>query len=590
MLCELAIENLALFESATLSLGAGLNAITGETGAGKSLLVDALELLLGERPRAAMVRKGAKEARVEGRFVIAGNSAAVKEIARFLAEHLPEMHEEWTSAPADAERELILARAVAADGGRSRAWINHRAVTQRVLRDLASRMVEIHGQNDHQRVLEPAEQIALLDAFGNAEHKLAAYRKSREAWLGAARVLDEFETRARERTARLDLLHFQRKELADAKPNVEEHRELLDERELQRNGAALVTDVGGIVNELGEEESNALDVVRRAARVLERWEGRIGALDRPLEELRAALAHLEEAHAALTAFHAGLEHSPQRLEAIEQRLFALEQLQKKYRLDVAGLVQRAKEVESELAQAEGETEGREALAKARDEAFQELETRANALSAARKSVRARLIKEVERRLAELGLERARFDVRLEPKRANAADSPNADAVSAARAARERRFGIDGADELEFLLAANPGEGAQPLRVVASGGEAARIMLALRTALAVRQTIPTLIFDEVDAGVGGRLGPKVGEHLRELARTQHQVVCVTHLPAIAALADQHFKVEKRVRAGRTQTVVTPLEGDARVSEVADMIAGGADQASAKAEARRLLGSR
>lgn len=590
MLCELSIENLALFESATLTLGAGLNAITGETGAGKSLLVDALELLLGERPRAAMVRKGAREARVEGRFVLAGGSAAIPEIASFLKDELPELSDEWNSLDADGERELILARAVAADGGRSRAWINHRAVTQRVLRELASRMVEIHGQNDHQRVFETAEQTLLLDAFGGLESKLAAYRASRSRWLQASHELVQFEQRARERRDRLDLLQFQRRELGDAKLSVEEHRELLSERELQRNGAALGTDIGAIVAELGEQESSALDLVRRSLRVLERWEGRIEVLDPSLEELRQALAHLDEAHTGLASFRDGLEHSPQRLETIEQRLFTIEQLEKKYRLDVAGLIARSKDVERELEQVEGEAGGREALESARAAALAELETRAAALSQARRSVRARLVKEVERRLAELGLERARFDVRIGARKAAASDSPNADAAAAQRAGEAQRFSSSGADEIEFLLAANPGEGAQPLRAVASGGEAARIMLALRTALALRQTIPTLIFDEVDAGVGGRLGPKVGEHLRELARTQHQVVCVTHLPAIAALADQHFKVEKRVRSGRTQTVVSVLEGDARVSEVADMIAGGADQASAKAEARRLLGSR
>jgi DNA repair protein RecN (Recombination protein N) len=587
MLSELSIENLALLESATLAFGPGLNAITGETGAGKSLLVDALELLLGERPRASLVRKGAKEARVEGRFVLEARGGAQAQLAAWLGEHLPAVAETWSALADGAEREIVLSRTLNAEG-RTRAWIDHRPVTQRALREIAALLVEVHGQNEHQSLFDPVQQTALLDAFGDLAPKLATYRATRARWLAAAEALARFEERARERRDRLDLLRFQSRELAEAALSLEEHTALLAERELQRNGSALGSELGAVVGELCEDEHAALEAVRRAVRALERWETRIPSLAAPAEDLRAALAHLDEAAQALTSFHGGLEYSPQRLEEIEARLYGIERLEQKYRLDVAGLVAHAQGVAREVEQAERAADDRGELAETSARALAELERDAATLTTARKALRTRLKKEVERRLAELGLEKARFDVALEPRNAPDLASPNATAERTDALAHERRFGPDGADRVEFLLAANPGEDAQALRLVASGGEAARILLALRTALAVRQAIPTLVFDEIDSGVGGRLGPRVGEHLRELARTQHQVLCVTHLPAIAALADHHFRVEKRTAAGRTRTVVKELEGDARVAEVADMIAGGSAQSTAQAEARRLLG--
>jgi len=586
MLCELAIENLALFESATLAFGAGLNAITGETGAGKSLLVDALELLLGERPRASLVRKGAKEARVEGRFVLPAESTRAKELATWFEANLPGALEEWNELEPGDERELILTRTLSAEG-RSRTWINHRPATQRVLRELASLLVEIHGQNEHQRLLETAEQRRLLDAFGELERELATYSAARATWLAAANALAEFDARARERRDKLDLLSFQARELGEAKLSVDEHRALLEERELQRNGSALAKELGVVVDELVEGESAALGALRRAQRVLERWEAKIPALAGSAEGVRQALAHLEESAHELVRFQDGLEHSPERLDAIEQRLYAVERLEAKYRLDVAGLVAKQAELVRELAAMETAAVDHAGLEKEVERTRAELEKRANALTQARRGLRPRLKKEVEKRLADLGLEKARFEVKVEPRTAPELASPNVDAARSRALADERRFGPDGADAVEFLLAANPGEGAEPLRLVASGGEAARIMLALRTALSVKQSIPTLVFDEVDSGVGGRLGPKVGEHLKELAGTQHQVLCVTHLPAIAALAHHHFQVKKSVAGGRTKTLVTELDGDARVAEIADMIAGGASQATARAEAKRLL---
>lgn len=586
MLRELSIENLALFERASLTFGPGLNVISGETGAGKSLLVGALELLLGDRPRSSIVRTGAAQARVEGLFALPARSSGAVAVAAWLAENLPLALEEWNALGPDDEREVILSRTVSTDG-KTRAFVNQRPVTQRVLRDFAAQLVEIHGQNEHQQLLDTAEQTRLLDAFGELEPKLSTYRERRAHWLALrARTLD-VRSQSRERRDRLDLLRFQSGELAEARLSEDEHAGLLHERELLRHAGELGSQLGALAAELSTSDRAALDVLRRATRVLDHWEPRIPSLSETAQELRDALLHLEEASAGIGRFLEGIEYSPERLEAVETRLYRIELLEKKYATDVAGLVAREREIAAELARFDAHPESVEALAALEAEAARELSVAARSLTTARRALRTRLKREVEKTLSELGLERARFEVSVEPRLAPDLHSPNAPAQATEALADARRLAPDGADHVEFLLAANPGEELAPLRNVASGGETARIMLALRTVLAAAQPIPTLVFDEVDSGVGGRLGPKVGEHLRALS-SHHQVLCVTHLPAIAALAHHHFKVSKDVAGGRTRTSAAELFEQERVEEIADMIAGGAAHATARAEARRLLG--
>jgi DNA repair protein RecN (Recombination protein N) len=586
MLRELSIENLALFERAALTFGPGLNVISGETGAGKSLLVGALELLLGDRARSSIVRAGAKETRVEGLFALDARSAGAGDVAAWLKDNLPLALEEWAELGAGDDREVILTRTVAADG-KTRAFVNQRPVTQRLLRELAAQLVEIHGQNEHQRLLDPNEQTRLLDAYGELEPKLSAYRDRRASWLALRAEITGREARSRDRRDRLDLLRFQSSELADARLSVDEHAGLLRERELLRHANELGAQLGAIASELASSDPPALDVVRRAVRVLDHWESRIPSLAATAQELRDALIHLEEAASGIGQFLEGIEYSPERLEVVEARLFQIELLEKKYATDVAGLVARELEIKAELAAFDTEPQSLEVLAAREARALEELTGAARALTTARRALRARLKRDVQKTLAELGLERASFEVSVEPRPTLDLHSPNASAQSTDALSDARRFATDGADHVEFWLTANPGETPAPLRNVASGGEAARIMLALRTVLAARQTIPTLVFDEIDAGVGGRLGPKVGEHLRALSK-HHQVLCVTHLPAIAALAHHHFKVSKDVAAGRTRTKAAELFEQDRVEEIADMIAGGAAHATARAEARRLLG--
>ena len=576
MLLELTISDLALIEKAALHFGPGLNVITGETGAGKSLLVDALELLLGQRARSEMVRGGAKRARVEGRFAFAVEGWG-RAVADWLRENLPETLEEWEEEGEDGELELILTRTLSRDG-RSRAHVNHRPVTRGLLRELAAHLVEIHGQNDHQRLFDPHEQLRLLDTFGELEGQVAGYRERRDRWRGLAGRLEEFEALQAERLQRIDVLRFQADELAVADPSADERSNLEEERTLLRYASELSMDLGGLVQDLGEADGAALEVVQRAERVLEVWAERLPILGEAANAAREASAYLAEAVQGLRTVVDAAEADPARLEEVEERLGLIERLERKYHTDAAGLVERRDAIEEELAGLRADAGDREDLEAELAKARRSLVQSAGKLTKSRTGLLEGLKVSVEKGFADLGLERACFEAHLVP----CGVQDKSDPLRVDRA----RFAESGAEAVEFHLAANPGEPFAPLRKVASGGEMARTMLALRGALAVQQSTPTLIFDEVDAGVGGRLGPKVGAHLAALGQ-HHQVLCVTHLPAIAAAAAQHMRVAQAVDDGRTRTHVTSLSGEERVLEIADMIAGGADQATARAEAQRLL---
>jgi DNA repair protein RecN (Recombination protein N) len=576
MLLELVVSDLALFERARLSFGPGLNVLTGETGAGKSLLVGALELLHGGKPRAGIVRQGAERALVEGRFGIPPESDGER-LRRWLARHLPAVTESWGELEPGEERELVLSRSVGADG-RTRAYVDQRPVGRALLAELAERLFEIHGQYDQQRLFEPAEQLRLLDGYGSLGEGVRAYAEARARWMALAARAQDLREREAERRDRLDLARFQRSELEAAGLEPEERGRLEPEREVLRHAESLQQGLANLVGELSTGEDALLDRLRRTERFLSLWRSQVGALGEPSEAVSAALVHLEEAARALEGFLDRLEVDPQRLELVEGRLAEIERLERKYHLDLAGLVARLGELAAEIRELESEAASLGTLEGEIAAAREELLARGAELRRARKALRTPLVRAVGKRLAELGLERARFDLRLGQRGDDdAAPDPAAD---------RELFGERGMDRIEFLLAANPGEALLRLRECASGGEAARILLALRSVLAERSKGRTLVFDEIDTGVGGRLGPVVGARLRELG-TNHQVLCVTHMPAIAALADRHLVVRKHVTGGRTHADAEPLEGEARVEEVADMIAGGADHETARAEARRLL---
>lgn len=609
MLVDLSIRDLALIEAAELTFGPGLNVISGETGAGKSLLVGALELALGARARVGgggQVREGAQEARVEARFEfqrVQNGSAAASDCALaadralaigvWLEHNLPDFVEDW-----DASHELILGRTITSEG-RTRARINQRPVALKSLRDLAALFLEIHGQNDHQKLCEADEQMRLVDAYAGAANQLGGYREARRSWLGAVALFKEFHNARDDRRDRLDLLRFQVGELADAQLIPGEIESLKVERELLRHGEELRGELGGVTQDLSESDGALLDQVRSMERTVSSWQSRVEGLKEPSESLREAVVYLEEAAAGLVTFTDSIEVDPGRLEEVEERLNELERLCAKFGGDEAGLTDLAIRLEAELEGLE-QTEGSsEKLELNVSSARKKMAADAKKLTQARAASRKPLAAEVETALAGLELGRASFEVSLCERSKTARTEDGGDCSESAQAEGRpmqaiaedtNYFGPDGVEGIEFLLAANPGEAAAPLAKVASGGEAARIMLALRGVLAASDRGRTLVFDEVDAGVGGRLGPAVAERLRELGKG-NQVLCITHLPSIAAAAHLHHKVAKEVRVGRTVTIFDELSRkgaeEARVRELADMIAGGADEKTARAEASRLL---
>jgi len=569
MLVELSIRDLALIEAAELSFGPGLNTITGETGAGKSLLVGALELLVGARLRqrgASVVRAGAKVARVEGRFELVPGGERARIVGAYLAKELPDLHGDFAASAEDGGvHELILGRTVTQEG-KSRAHLGQRPASLKALRSLASLLFEIHGQNDHQRLLLPEEQLALLDAFAGARGELEAYRECRLRWRTTRDALAAFEAERAERRDRLDLLRYQLGELTDARLEPGERQRLVAEREILRHAGQLATELGAVAENLSEGDGALIDVLRTMLRRIEAWRARVPGLDDVANNLREAMVFGEEAAAGLVTFNDSVEVDPARLEEVEERLAELERLTHKYQLDDTALIEHAAGLEDAVAELE-RVEGSSAeLEAAVASAAHELAAAAKALTRKREAARKPLGKAVEAALAGLGLVRASFALAFRPY--GAAPGPM------------------GAETVEFQLAANPGELPAPLAAVASGGEAARIMLALRGVLVAGESGRCLVFDEIDAGVGGRLGPEVAGRLRELGEA-HQVLCVTHLASIAAGAHRHHRVAKEVRGGRTLTVFAELEGEARVRELADMLAGGADEATARAEAGRLL---
>jgi DNA repair protein RecN (Recombination protein N) len=572
VLIELVIRDLALIQEADLVFGEGLNAVTGETGAGKSLLVGALEILLGETPRggaAAWVREGARSARVEGRFAIADKELA-RRVEGWCAEHLPDHLE----ALREGDGEVVLARTLGTDG-RTRAHVDGRPVTRRALRALAQLLVEVHGQNEHQRLLEGAEQLRLLDDFGGLSELREAAAGARDAWLELDDRLRALAAERQERVERLDHLRYRREELALLGLGEGERDELTAERTMLRRAEELRGTVGGLVQELREREGSLLERLTHAERIVGDLRPDLPALDQPSEELRAAVVSVEEASVALASFLDGVERDPARLEEVEERLATIERLEARHDAHGDELLGALRVIEEEVARLEGGDREEGELGEESERA------RAKALRAASKLTKARtklldpLRDEVVGALKGLGLERADFEAVLAPRAPTGDGDPD-----------RGRLTETGADELCFVLAANPGEARRPLAQVASGGEAARIMLALRGVLAAADRGRTLVFDEIDSGVGGRLGPEVAARLR-LVAGHHQVLCVTHLPAIAAAAHVHLRAAKAVRGGRTRTIVEELAGDEREREVAAMIAGGAEEETARAEARRLL---
>jgi len=555
MLFELRVENLLLMERAELRLGEGLNILTGETGAGKTLLAHALDLLLGGRARSGIVRPGAAEAYVEGVFSLPAAFATAGD----------------ERIPAGAE-ELVLARRVWPDG-RTRAYVGGRAATVADLRELGGAMLAFYGQHEHRKLMLGTAQLDVLDAYCGSEQS-----RVRERIRSAYGRVRELEARTEEvrglagaRERELDLLAFELGEIEAAAPSEEEETVLTHDRERLRNVEALRAAAATGADAIAPPDGDGVsELLARAARELELVAGLEPALASLYERLEALRYEAEDAGAELRRYLLALEgDGPARLEEVEERLGLFARLERKHGGSIAEVLAHAERCRARCAELEGAEVALEAAEAELSDARGELERLAAQLHAAREAAAPELAAAVRERLAELAMADAEFEVRL--------------------SARTGGCGPRGSDTVELLIAPNAGVPAAPLREIASGGELSRVMLAL---LSVAHSEPgpgeqaLLVFDEIDAGIGGHTARAVGEHLRALAGAR-QVLCITHLPQVASLAERHFRIVKETSDGVARTAVQELTGDGVVGELVRMLGAGEDDEAAGEHARALL---
>lgn len=561
MLLELRIENLLLIERAELRLGPGLNAITGETGAGKTVLAHSLDLLMGGKARTQVVRPGASEAYVEGVFEVPSGLWDEPELAE-LAERLP----------AEAE-ELILARRVGASG-RTSAYVQGRSATAADLRLLGTRLLAFFGQHEHRRLTLGSAQLEILDGFAGSGHLelRERYRQAHRAVRSAEHELADLTDREGTRERDLDLMRFELGEIDEAAPDAGERSELGSERERLRHAEGLREAAAmGLAAIAGadEDEDGA-----GAAGALAAAEGNLGnaagvdpALDELGERVAAAALELADVASELRSYADSIEAEPGRLEAVEERLTLIERLERKHGGSTDSVLAHAEKCRIEIERLEGAEELAAELAQRVDDARAERLALALELTASRAEAAPRLEGAVADALSGLSMDGARLE------------------VSFVAAAEADAFGANGAETVEFQIATNPGMPLSPLRDAASGGELSRVMLAL-SGLSGGGGGATRVFDEIDAGVGGATARAVGERLRELADGS-QVLCITHLPQVASLASSHFRIEKMASGGVTSASVESVAGDDLVGEIVRMLGSEAGDEAATHHARELL---
>jgi DNA repair protein RecN (Recombination protein N) len=541
MLRFLSVRHLAVIEHVEIEFEPGLNVLTGETGAGKSIVVGAIDLLTGGRASADLVRTGESLATVQAIF----------------------------ERPHGGE--TIVRREISSQG-RSRAFIDDTLATTSALRELGASLLDLHGQHEHQALLDPAEHVDLLDAFAGHGAAVAEVSARFDAWRTAVAALDRTRLDEREKRARIDLAAFELQEIDKVAPQAGEDERLGADRALLANADRLSRLSSEAYAALYDGEGAALAALSGV------WKrvGELATLDARfapyLQDRDELKSRLEDLAFFLRSYGADLDASPERLQTVEDRLAALERLKKRYGPTLATVVARQQALREELAALEASDERAAALEARERDARSAFLTAAKDIAVARRTAAGRLCHALETALAELAMPHAKVDVRL----IDLSDQPD-------------RWTASGVDAGEFFLSPNPGEDLRPLARIASGGELSRIMLALRTLGARDEPGRTLVFDEVDAGIGGAAADAVGSRLQVLAR-QYQILSVTHLPQIAARADAHFQIAKHVRGGRTLTSVVSLDETGREEEIARMIAGAAVSPKVLASAREMRHTR
>ena len=551
MLTELRIRNFAIIESLTLPLARGFNVLSGETGAGKSIIVGALGLLLGERASVDLIRSGADRATVEGVFDVSDRA----ELAALLDER---------GIDTDEGEQVVLKREIVASG-RARAWVNGTTVTAGVLAEVGRLLVNLHGQHEAQTLLDPDSQRRILDAFGGASERAARVREAHDALAGVRREIADLSSRKAEAERRADYLRHVVREIEDAKPVAGEDARLDEEaRKLEHS-----EELRGLAESMAQLLDGEEDAVLQRLASVQRSLGAIQRIDPSLARLQelfdSGFYALEELSRELVEYEESVDLDPERLEEVTRRRDLLFRLTKKYGPQLDDVIETGRAARAELDLVDSAAFDLKQLQTRESAARERLDAEAAELSALRGAAASRLGGAVDAVLPDLGMPDGHLLVAL---------------------ATRAEVGPTGAEDVEFRVALNVGHDARPLARVASGGELSRVMLALKTILARLDRVPTLIFDEVDAGIGGRVGLQVGETMRRVA-THHQVFAISHLPQIAARAHHHILVRKGARGGVTTADVAVLEGNERIEEIARMLGGDPESELSRAHARELL---
>ena len=550
MLTELRIKNFAIIESLSLPLAAGFNVLSGETGAGKSIIVDALGLLLGERANSDMIRTGTEKATVEGTFEIGGD----KTVARLLDDRGIEV-----------EEGLVVLKREVSSSGRGRAWINGGAVTAAVLADVGRLLVNLHGQHEAQTLIDQDSQRRILDAFAGASDPAAEVKGAHEELSLVRRTITDLSKRRGDAEKRADYLRHVAKEIGDARVTVGEDERLEDEARRLEHADELRQLTETATAAISGDENSLVDQASAIGKTLAAIQKIDPSLDRLSELYDAAFYNIEELGRELDLYLETIELDPARLEAVRRRRDLLFLLTKKYGPTIADVIEAGEKARAELELAESGGLDIGVLEKRRAEAEKRLSVAAAKLTMLRVEGGRKLASAVDDVLPDLGMTDGHFSV----------DLPKSDEIQAT-----------GAEGVVFKVSLNVGHEARPLARVASGGELSRVMLALKTILARLDGVPTLVFDEVDAGIGGRVGLQIGETMRRVAGS-HQVFAISHLPQIAARAHHHMVVSKSPRGGVTTADITVVDGDDRIREIARMLGGDPESDVSRAHARELI---
>ncbi|WP_296323890.1 DNA repair protein RecN [Treponema sp. UBA3813] len=579
MLEDLSIKDFALIDQASLEFGEGFTVLSGETGAGKSLLIGALSFLLGGKAGVEQIRTGAHESVVSGTFFLGKTPQTVRELS---PEDEPSNAFEWLNLHGiEAEDSRVLLRRVIRENGKSGAWIGSTPVTRSDLAEFSSFLIDIHGQHEHQSLMKVSEHRKFLDSYAALTERVAEFTSLYSELVAKRKLLDELNSDDRDRAQKIDFLTFAVKEISEAKLKPNEDIELDEEEKKLSSFEKLYSDVEQLNSALSGGEGEAVVSMLKKLRVIaDSAASSDKSLQKLSERLDSAFYELSDIADEYKSYEQGLVFDPARLAEVQERQTLIYNLKKKYAFSVsaplAEVISYCEKAKSRLEELDGSSNKKDALEKEIAELGKKVYVEAKKISEARKAAAQKMSAGVVSVLSALGMNGTRFSVQV-------AEKSGTDVT--------QKCGPYGIDDIEFLISANPGQPLQPLAKIASGGELSRVMLSLKTILCQsdstgESTVGTMIFDEIDTGIGGEVAVSIGSHLKKLAKNR-QVLCITHLASIAVYADNQIKIEKAVSDGMTQTHVHGISGEERVSEIARMLSGDTASAESLEHARSML---